>query len=407
MANKTYQIIFDGSAASDDFYGDVVSLTVEESTATAGSFYLQLATRLQDDGSWTYLDDDRLALFAKVTIKIGFTGGGDSSGVAGAIPGGGSGDQGLTTVFNGYITDVQLSLGSNPGNTFLNVSGMDSTVLMGTEEKIATWPNMKDSEMVSQILGNYGLKSQVDATKTTHQENVTTVIQRATDLEFVRELAQRNGMEFYVETDDQGNVTGFFRAPQLGGSAQPDLAIQAGDQSHLRSFSAHLNGQRPLNVKVVQMDVKANSPNTAQISDADRTKLGANDASGLVGGPLGGLVTPKVALAQMLVFGTPTSDATEMQTLAQAVRDDADWLIGASGEINGEAYQSVLRPRRTVQVKGAGKAYSGKYYVTRVSHEIKHDGSYNQRFEARRNARDLDGSERFSSNGSGASIPGI
>jgi len=89
------------------------------------------------------------------------------------------------------------------------------------------------------------------------------------------------------------------------------------------------------------------------------------------------------------------------------VRDDADWLIGASGEINGEAYQSVLRPRRTVQVKGAGKAYSGKYYVTRVSHEIKHDGSYNQRFEARRNARDLDGSERFSSNGSGASIPGI
>jgi len=193
----------------------------------------------------------------------------------------------------------------------------------------------------------------------------------------------------------------------LGGSAQPDLAIQAGDQSHLRSFSAHLNGQRPLNVKVVQMDVKANSPNTSQISDADRTKLGANDASGLVGGHLGGLVTPKDALAQMLVFGTPTSDATEMQTLAQAVRDDADWLIGASGEINGEAYQSVLRPRRTVQVKGAGKAYSGKYYVTRVSHEIKHDGSYNQRFEARRNARDLDGSERFSSNGSGASIPGI
>jgi phage protein D len=407
MANKTYQIIFDGSAASDDFYGDVVSLTVEESTAAAGTFYLQLAARLQDDGSWTYLDDDRLTLFAKVTIKIGFTGGGDSSGVSGAIPGGSSGDQGLTTVFNGYITDVQFSLGSNPGDTFLNVSGMDSTVLMGSEEKISTWPNMKDSEIVSQILDNYGLKSQVDATKTTHQDNVTTVIQRATDLEFVRELAQRNGMEFYVESDDKGNVTGFFRAPQLGGSAQPDLAIQAGDQSHLRSFAAHLNGQRPLNVKVVQMDVRANSPKKAQISDADRTKLGANDASGLVGGPLGGLVTPKDALAQMLVRGTPTSDATEMQTLAQAVRDDADWLIGASGEINGEAYQSVLRPRRLVQVKGAGKAYSGKYYVTRVSHEIKHDGSYNQRFEARRNARDLDGGEKFGSNGSGVSIPGI
>jgi phage protein D len=157
-------------------------------------------------------------------------------------------------------------------------------------------------------------------------------------------------------------------------------------------------------VKSTQIDVKANSPNSAQAGDTQLTKLGDTDANALIGGPLGALVTPKDTLAQMLLLGTPTSDATELQTAAQAVRDEAAWLITANGEINSEAYQAVLRPHRMVLVKGAGTRYSGKYYVTHVTHELQADGSYSQKFEARRNARDLDGSEQFGESALGLPI---
>jgi phage protein D len=96
-----------------------------------------------------------------------------------------------------------------------------------------------------------------------------------------------------------------------------------------------------------------------------------------------------------------------MQTIAQAVRDEASWFITARGEVIGEAYQSVLRPHRLVLVKGAGRAYSGRYYVTSVVHEFKGDGTYTQSFEARRNALDVDGSERFGGGGLGLPIPGM
>ena len=59
-----------------------------------------------------------------------------------------------------------------------------------------------------------------------------------------------------------------------------------------------------------------------------------------------------------------------------------------------------------VLVKGAGHAFSGKYYVTRVTHEVKADGSYSQSFEARRNARGVDNTERFGGSGAGPSAPG-
>jgi phage protein D len=408
MADTAYQVTLNGSAVDNEFYADVVSLTVEENTASGNTFRLQLATTLQDDGSWKYLDDDdRLALFTKVSIKIGFTGGGGLAGALGSLLGGG-GNDGLEQVFDGYITGFQVSLGSEPGKTDIDVSGMDTSVLMSLEEKIATWPDMADSDIAQQILNNYVAEVQADTTSTVHQENDTTMVQRGTDIRFVRDLAQRNGLEFYFETDkDSGDVVAYFRAPQLTGTPQPDLAIQFGDQSNLKSFSARLSGQRPLNVKTEQMDVKADSLNAAQVSDTQLPKLGDNDANTLIGDPLDSLVTPKDAQAQMLVLGPPTSDSTELQSIAQAARDEAGWFITATGEINSDAYETVLRPHRLVLVKGAGKAYSGKYYVTRVVHELNGDGSYTQKFEARRNARDVDGSEQFDGSGLGLPIPGI
>jgi phage protein D len=408
MADKAYQITFSGNAVENDFYAAVVSLTVEENPAAPSIFRLQIATTLQDDGSWSYLDDQRFALFTPVSIKIGFISGGGLAAALGSLLGGSDSNDSMEPIFDGYITNVDLSLGTAPASTFINLSGMDTSVLMSLEEKIATWPDMADSDIAQEIMSQYGVQTQADTTATVHQENDTTIVQRASDIQFVRDLAQRNGFEFYFETDKtSGKVAAYFQAPQLSGTPQKDLAIQFGDQSNLRNFSARLTGQRPLNVKSEQMDVKANNPNTAQVSDTQLDKLGANDANSLIGGPLDSLVTPKDAQAQMLVLGPPTSDSTELRTIAQAVRDEAGWFITANGEINSDAYQAVLRPHRLVLVKGAGEAYSGKYYVTRVAHEIKRDGTYTQKFEARRNARDLDGSEQFGSNGLALPIPGI
>jgi phage protein D len=357
---------------------------------------------------WTHIDEDGLALFSKVSIRVGFTSGTGLAGTLGAVAAGsGGGNDGLTPVFDGYLTSVNFQASSEPGQSRLDVGGMDTSVLMSLEEKIATWKDMSDSEIVQQIAASYGVEIQADPTSTVHQENDITIVQRASDIRFVQELAQRNGLEFYFETDkDTGNVVAYLRAPQLDGTPQPDLAIQFADTSNLRSFSAWVTGLRPLSVKMAQIDVKANSPNSAQVGDTQFPALGKNDLNTLVGGPLDTLLTPKDAQAQMLVLGTPSSDAGELQTMAQAVRDEAGWFITARGEINSEAYQNVLRPHRLVNVKGAGSTYSGKYYVTRVTHEMNVAGIYTQSFEARRNARDVADTDTFGSSNLGLPVSG-
>jgi phage protein D len=390
MVAKSYQIELAGAPADSSFYADVVSLTVEESASLPNRLLLQLNTRHQPNGSWSYLGDENLAPFASVSVKLGLATDGATTG---------SSANGLQPVFDGYITGVNVSLSSVPGDTRIDVTALDTSALMSLEEKIATWPDLSDSQIVEQILQAYGVQSQVTDTSTVHQTTETTVVQRSTDIQFVQHLAQRNGFEFFFETDSSGSVAGYFRPPDLSSTPQPDLAIQFGIDSNLRSFSARVSGQRPLNIKTEQVDVGSNSANSAQVSQSQLTSLGSRNLDSLVGAQLGALVTPKDAQAQMLVLGTPTSDATELHTLAQAVRDEAGWFIVATGEINSEAYAHILRPRRLVLVKGAGTQYSGKYYVTSVIHQMRADGSYTQRFEARRNARDLDNTEQFASGG--------
>jgi phage protein D len=407
MAAKAYQITLGDEAVAEDFYGDVVSLEVEESTDLPGTLRLRLRLSLGEDGEWDYLADDRLAPFQAVKVAVGFTGG---QGLAGALGGllGSGGDDGLVPVFQGFITGVSLALGSEPGNSYLDVTAMDHCVLLSLEEKVASWPNLSDSDIVRQIMSGYAVDSQIDATAPTPQEDDRVVIQRGTDIQFVRGLARKNGLEFYFETDkESGSALAHFQAPQLDGTPQPDLAIRFGDQSNLRSLSVRQTGLRPLSVKVRQLDAKADSVNEAQASDVQLAELGDKSLAVLAGGTLDGLVTPKDTQALMLLLASPTSDATELQTIAQAVRDEAGWFLAAQGEVNTEAYQAVLRPRRLVLIKGAGAAYSGKYYVTRVVHALRDDGSYTQKFEARRNARDLHGTESFGGGNAGLSLPGI
>ncbi len=407
MPATAYQLSFGGEAVDESFYADVLSLTVEENAASASTLRLRMSTRQLEDGSWAYLEDDRFGPLVEVRAKVGFV---EAGGLAAAIGGaiGAGGNDGLVPVFAGYVTTLDLSLDSLDQNTFVEVGAIDTSVLLSLEEKVATWRDLSDGDIIQQILSGYGVQATVDSTPTVHQENDTTIVQRAADLQFARALGQRNGHELSFDVDpDTDEVRASSRVPALDGTPQPDLAIRFGEDSNLKTFSVHQGAQRPLNVHAEQIDVKANSANTARAGDTNLRLLGKSDLDTLLDGPASSLVSPKDEAAQMLLLAPPTSDSTELQTIAQSVRDEAGWFINAAGEINSEAYGAVLRPRRIVQIKGAGDAYSGRYYVTRVVHELKQDGAYGQQFVARRNARDLDGSEQFGGDGLALAIPGL
>jgi phage protein D len=359
---------------------DLIDLEVELDTELASMFRLRLAIRQQRNGTWTYLDDERFRIWKPLTVSAGF-------------------DTGVEMLMSGYITQVKPSFDPDPAQCTLEIWGMDGSVLMDREEKLVAWPNAKDSTIAWEIFRLYDFASVppdprlIEDTCITHNEAVSTILQRETDMQFLKRLALRNGFECYVE-----GRKGYFRKPQVTPTSQPVLAVHSGEQTNVNRLSIEVNALTPTHVTMFQVDlttkgVKAAATNGQQ--PVDQTPPGVLKAAATTSqqpalGAIRSFLPDRVpdgvnAQGQMYISMNVTTGRREMNALCRALFHEAEWFVTVEGEIAGNRYGHVLKPRGTVAIKGVGETYSGLYYVTHVTHAFTSSG-YTQLFRAKRNA---------------------
>jgi phage protein D len=351
MGTINSSIIVSDSPAPDIF-ADLLEMEVEEDHRMASIFRIRISIHREDQGTWTYLDDERLKLWAKIEVKVAV---GDDT----------------TSLIQGYLTQMNVHIDSDENSSYLELKGMDASCLMNLEEKIKDWPNQSDSDIATQIISNYpGLTAQADDTSVIHDDKVSTIIQRDTDMQFLKRLARRNGYECVVRGD-----TVYFQKPPLTATPLPVLAAHFGADTNLYSFEARVNAMKPAQVEMHQVDTLAKTTLDASATPTQQ-QLGQNGAASL---------SPPGAQSKLVVRHEISTNAQEMSALCQALYDEAEWLVEASGEVDSAIYGSVLQSRNLVPVKGVGELFSGMYYLTNVKHmfNVEH---YTQQFKARRNA---------------------
>ncbi|MGA1870560.1 MAG: phage late control D family protein [bacterium] len=361
MEHENFTIEIEGEEASD-IYQDLISLEVELDDRLASMFRLKMATLLEEEGLWRHLDDERFRVWKKVAISAGF-------------------ESGIEEVISGYITHVKPYFDPDPSQCILEIWGMDGSVFLDREEKLKDWPNKKDSDIASELFNLYGFTPEVEDTAVVHDEAISTILQRETDMQFLNRLALRNGFECYVE-----GTTGYFRSPQVDETPQPLLAAHFGDETNLKHFSIEVDALKPANVAMFQVDRMNKEILDVVVEASQQKSLGGTDTAGILAS---GMNPGQIYVGMNVATGNP-----EMTTLCQGLFHQAEWFVKGEGEIDGNFYSHVLKPRRMVTIKGVSEAYSGVYYVSHVTHSFTVDG-YSQFFQVRRNALMPSGTEDF------------
>jgi phage protein D len=368
MAHESVVLKIDDEEASD-LYDDIVAIEVELSDNLPSTFRLSIAlAKDPSTGSWRYQDEERFRLWKTVSIAVGFV------------------DSGTEDLISGYVTRIEPRYAADEGQSTLEVSGVDASILLDREEKLKDWPDKADSDIAREILGSYPLDVDIDDTEVVHDESMSTIIQRETDLKFLRRLATRNGFDCYVE-----GTTAHFRRVAPGDTRHPVLAAHFGEETTLRSFNATVDGLRPSRVSMFQIDHFTKDVLTAEADALSGDPLGSLDASALL--PEGSAGRPTVYVANNAVTGRP-----EMDALCQQLFDDGATFVSGEGEVDSSAYQHVLKPRAVVTIKGVGETYSGEYYVSFVRHTVNRSG-YSQSVRVSRDALMPTGSEEFEAGG--------
>jgi phage protein D len=358
---ETMAIEVDGEEVTD-LYPDVNVVEVELDDELAAMFRIELAMIPEPDGSWSHLDDDRLSPWREVVIHAGFS-------------------DATEPLMTGYTTQIRPTFDGDEARCRLEVWGIDRSVLMDREEKLKDWPNKKDSDIASEIFSSYGLSAEVEDTSLVHDEAISTIIQRETDIQFIQRLALRNGYECFVDGD-----TGYFRPPRLDDDPQPILAVNFGPETNVGWFTLDVDVLADSNVGMFQVDRTEKQVLSSLVQASLQPALGSSSSLSLL--PPG--FTPATAFVAM----NASTGVAEMDTLCRGLFHRAEWFVSGEGLVAGNRYGHVLRPRQTVTIKGVGEAYSGVYVVTHSTHTFSADG-YSQRFRVKRNALMPTGDEQF------------
>lgn len=364
MPDVSYTVLLDDVPLPPHVQGAMQQLQVEDHATMADVLRFRALVAVKENGdSWSVLDDDLFTRLANIKVIVAVAG--------------------ITThLIDAHIVDTRIELSSTPGKSFIDVIAMDPTVLMSLDEKQRAWPNQSDSDIAGTIFGEYGFTADVEDTRIRYDENDVTTTQFGTDIKFLKALAGRNGFECFVDLDENGNKVGHFHKPRVQDAPQGVLSVNCGAATNVNTFTARFDMLKPMQAVAAGLDIESKDNQDGSVSGSDLKSMGSSSSAT-------GDRPRRVYLAN-----TGLAKSSELSAYAQALVDESNFAIVAEGELNTVAYGAVLRAKKVVNVRGAGRTFSGAYYVDKVLHVLTGEG-YVQRFSLRRNATGLVGRENF------------
>ena len=257
----------------------------------------------------------------------------------------------------GPVYSQRIHLQHGGEGSSVEVIGADTSIVMDRESKSTVWSDVADSDAVLGILGNYGLTPDVESTNARHLETKHTLVQRGTDLRFVKLLARRNGYLFWITCDATGIETAHFKRPPIDGSETAELIINL-NSPNMGTIDISWDVERPTSVEGLQLNLNDKTNIDGGVAQTPQTILGDVGLSDITGD------------TRSVHVSAPSDDAGDMQARGEGALIEADWFIRATCSTSLNQLGGLVRAHTVVNVRGAGSRHSGKYFVAGVRHII-------------------------------------
>jgi len=258
-----------------------------------------------------------------------------------------------STVFKGIITKHSIQ-SKKDKPSFLNIDLKDESVKMTIGRKSKYFEDVKDSEIIEEIVGGYGLQSEIEATNVSHKEMVQ---HHVTDWDFLVSRSEVNGKLVFV---DDGKVT--VKAPDL--SAEPILELAYGHNVY--DFEAGMDARDQFT------SVKSSSWNFTdqaiiegeadEPSITEQGNLSASDLADVIGleeFPL--QHSGKIADDELKAW----SDAKLMRSRLSKIK----------GKVKIQGF-SDIKPGDVIELAGFGDRFNGVAFVSSIAHRMSNDSGW-------------------------------
>lgn len=251
------------------------------------------------------------------------------------------------TIFKGVIIRHGLKIGAN-NTALLEIDCRDPSVAMTVARKNANYVDVKDSDIIATLIGNYsGLSQDIEATTTQYKELVQYY---CSDWDFMLSRAEVNGLLVCV---DDGKLT--VKPPQTEAA---ELKVTYGED--LIEFQADLDARMQLSkVKGVAWDVSTQAAVEAEADPQTINQQGDLDSAALA-------AALNISDYRLQTATPLDADALKGWAEAQQLKSGLSRICGHM-KFQGSAKAKV---GSQIEVEGVGSRFSGNVYVSAVYHYI-------------------------------------
>ncbi|MCC6726550.1 MAG: type VI secretion system tip protein VgrG [Saprospiraceae bacterium] len=321
----TLSILIDGSEIPGSFQIKAVSVTKEANRIPTARLVL-----LDGEAAKQTFEISNQAFFLpgkKIEIQAGYRANND-------------------TIFKGIVVCHSVKIRQNGSS--LTVDCKDEAVKMTLDRKSKYFLEQKDSDVVEDLIGAYGLTKDVEVTNLKHKELVQF---DTTDWDFMLTRSEANGQLCIA---DDGKVS--VKKPKMSG--QPVLSVAFG--TTIMEFDAEMDARHQFQA------VKSMSWSH---TDQAIVEAGANEP-GFAGS--GNVSTDDIAKSVEVAEFTERHGGMlaqpELQNWADA-RLARQRLAKICGRVRFQGFAGV-KPGLLLELQGVGERFDGKVFISGVHHEI-------------------------------------
>jgi hypothetical protein len=259
----------------------------------------------------------------------------------------------------GPVCGQEIRFQQGGAGSVLVVLGADSLIKLDREDKAVAWTDMTDSDAVSRIVTQAGLNSDVETTRAGHFERKHTLIQRETDLAFIRRLARRNGNLFWISCSDSGVETAHFKRPVLEGEPKCDLIVNLREpKSNVNKLDLSWDVERPTKADATEIDLNTKSDISGEVQQSPLRSLGKSALADIVKD------------ARVVHVRAPADDNGDLKARGESALIESSFFLKASGSTTFTALQKLIRSHMLVNLRGVGSRHSGLWFCSAVKHSI-------------------------------------
>ncbi|MCF8297676.1 MAG: type VI secretion system tip protein VgrG [Saprospiraceae bacterium] len=251
----------------------------------------------------------------------------------------------VTSVYKGIITKLSVVVREN--YTYTQIDCKDKAVKMTVEKENAVYEKKKDSDVIKTLISAHGLTAKVDATTVQHPQLLKFNI---TDWDFTLVRGEVNGLLVNVEAGTVNVIKPVF-------SGSPALTLEFG--THILEFEGEIDAT----TQIKSVTSRSWDPKTQKI-----LKNEVSSASGPTVGDLGWSKLKDVLAKGSMNYHTGQVTDPELKEwgTAELLRSQ---IAKNSGTVKCFGF-AAIKITDILELKGLGKRFNGKVYVTGVQHEV-------------------------------------